>query len=148
MVWSTPIMANNLKNKVTLKVRLFRRLSEVLLRRFVASPVKSVMPSTSSLCKCRIIILNNHKYSSFFYEDAKYSYKQAYGYFPGVVSIDGIIAYIENRAGNCRIFYIRAIHSASMYSRIQDIRDTIKIQIFDGKTLSANLRYIIRYSNE
>ena len=112
MVWSAPIMANNLKNKVTLKVRLFRRLSEVLLRRFVASPVKSVMPSTSSLCKCRIIILNNHKYSSFFYEDAKYSYKQAYGYFPGVVSIDGIIAYIENRDGNCRIFYIRAIHSA------------------------------------
>lgn len=29
--------------------------------------------------------------------DATYSYKQAYGYFPGVVSIDGIIAYIENR---------------------------------------------------
>ena len=26
--------------------------------------------------------------------DAKNSYKQAYGYFPGVVSIDGIIAYI------------------------------------------------------
>ena len=24
--------------------------------------------------------------------DAKYSYKQAYGYFPGVVSINGIIA--------------------------------------------------------
>ena len=66
-------MANNLKNKVTLKVRLFRRLSEVLLRRFVASPVKSVMPSTSSLCKCRIIILNNHKYSSFFYEYARLS---------------------------------------------------------------------------
>ena len=66
-----------------------------------------------------LIVLNNHKCSSFFYEDAKYSYKQAYGYFPGVVSIDGIIAYIENRDGNCRIFYIRAIHSASMYSRIQ-----------------------------
>lgn len=66
-----------------------------------------------------LIILNNYKCSSFFYEDAKYSYKQAYGYFPGVVSIDGIIAYIENRDGNCRIFYIRAIHSASMYSRIQ-----------------------------
>ena len=73
MVWSAPIMANNLKNKVTLKVRLFRRLSEVLLRRFVASPVKSVMPSTSSLCKCRIIILNNHKYSSFFYEYVRLS---------------------------------------------------------------------------
>jgi len=32
--------------------------------------------------------------------DAKYSYKQACGYFPGVVSTDGIIAYIENRDGN------------------------------------------------
>ena len=28
--------------------------------------------------------------------DATYSYKQACGYFPGVVSIDSIIAYIEN----------------------------------------------------
>ena len=28
--------------------------------------------------------------------DATYSYKQAYGYFPGVISIDCIIAYIEN----------------------------------------------------
>ena len=28
--------------------------------------------------------------------DAKYSYKQAYGYFPGVISIDCIIAYIKN----------------------------------------------------
>ena len=32
--------------------------------------------------------------------DATYSYKHAYGYFPGVASIDGIIAYIENRDGN------------------------------------------------
>ena len=32
--------------------------------------------------------------------DVSYSYKHAYGYFPGVASIDGIIAYIENRDGN------------------------------------------------
>ena len=32
--------------------------------------------------------------------DVAYSYKHAYGYFPGVASIDGIIAYIENRDGN------------------------------------------------
>jgi len=31
--------------------------------------------------------------------DAKYSYEQAYGYFPGVYSIDGVIAYMENRDG-------------------------------------------------
>ena len=33
-------------------------------------------------------------------DDAKYSYKHAFGYFPGVVSINGVIVYIENRDGN------------------------------------------------
>ncbi len=107
--------------------------------------------------------------------DAKYSYKQAFGYFPGVVSIDGIIAYIENRDGNtpikfhqadtltrafkllhsnglevnmfradcgsysediirtvdgyCRVFYIRALHSAAMYSCIQDISVWKRVQV-------------------
>ena len=116
--------------------------------------------------------------------DAKYSYKQAYGYFPGVVSIDGIIAYIENRDGNtpvkfhqadtlsrafkllhsyglhigvfradcgsysediirtvdgnCRIFYIRAIHSASIYSRIQDIREWKRVEIGSQETEVAS----------
>lgn len=45
--------------------------------------------------------------------DAKYSYKQAYGYFPGVVSIDGIIAYIENRDGNTPVKF----HQADTLSR-------------------------------
>ena len=113
------------------------------------------------------------------------SYKQAYGYFPGVVSIDGIIAYIENRDGNtpvkfhqadtlsrafkllhsyglhigifhadcgsysedvirtvdgnCRIFYIRAIHSASMYSRIQDIREWRRFEIGSQETEVASV---------
>lgn len=107
--------------------------------------------------------------------DAKYSYKQAFGYFPGVVSIDGVIAYIENRDGNtpvkfhqadtlarafellhskglvinmfradcgsysedvirtvddnCRVFYIRALHSAAMYSHIEDISVWKHVQI-------------------
>lgn len=33
-------------------------------------------------------------------DDAKYSYKHAFGYFPSVVSINGVIVYIENRDGN------------------------------------------------
>ena len=116
--------------------------------------------------------------------DTKYSYKQAYGYFPGVVSIDGIITYIENRDGNtpvkfhqadtlsrafkllhsnslhigifradcgsfsediirtvdgnCRIFYIRAIHSASMYSRIQDIREWKRVETGSQETEVAS----------
>lgn len=117
--------------------------------------------------------------------DAKYSYKQAYCYFSGVVSIDGIIAYIENRDGNtpvkfhqadmlsrafkllhsyglrigvfradcgsysediirtvdgnCRIFYIRAIHSASMCSRIQDIREWRRVEIGSQETEVASV---------
>lgn len=118
-------------------------------------------------------------------DDAKYSYKQACGYFPGVVSIDGIIAYVENRDGNtpvkfhqadtlsrafdllksngltvgifradcgsysedvirtvdgnCRIFYIRALHSAAMYSRIQDIKDWERVEIDSQETEVASL---------
>ena len=45
--------------------------------------------------------------------NAKYSYKQAYGYFPGIVSIDGIIAYIENRDGNTLVKF----HQADTLSR-------------------------------
>ena len=36
--------------------------------------------------------------------------------------------------GNCRIFYIRAIHSASMYSRIQDIREWRRVEIGSQET--------------
>ena len=45
--------------------------------------------------------------------DATYSYKQAYGYFLGVVSIDGIIAYIENRDSNTPVKF----HQADSLSR-------------------------------
>lgn len=107
--------------------------------------------------------------------DARYSYKQAFGYFPGVVSMDGVIAYIENRDGNtpvkfhqadtltrisellrskwlvinifcadcgsyaediiravdanCRVFYIRVLHSAAMYAHIEDISVWKSVQI-------------------
>ena len=117
-------------------------------------------------------------------DDAKYSYKQACGYFPGVVSIDGIIAYVENRDGNtpvkfhqadtlarafdllksngltvgifradcgsysedvirtvdgnCHIFYIRALHSAAMYSQIQDIKDRERVEIDSQETEVAS----------
>ena len=73
MVWSAPIMANNLKNKVTLKVRLFRRLSDVLLRRFVASPVGSAMPSTASHCKCRINFPNSYEFHALFKKRNRWS---------------------------------------------------------------------------
>lgn len=117
-------------------------------------------------------------------DDAKYSYKQAYGYFPGVMSINGTIAYVENRDGNtpvkfrqadtlnrafgllrsnglhigvfradcgsysediikavdgnCRTFYIRASHSAAMYSRIQEVEQWRSVEIDSHKTEVAS----------
>ena len=35
--------------------------------------------------------------------DAKYSYKRAYGYFPGILSFGGLLLGIENRDGNANV---------------------------------------------
>ena len=40
---------------------------------------------------------------------------------------------------NCRIFYIRAIHSASMYSRIQDMREWKRAEIGSQETEVASV---------
>ena len=41
--------------------------------------------------------------------------------------------------GNCRIFYIRAIHNASMYSRIQDMREWKRVEIGSQETEVASV---------
>ena len=41
-------------------------------------------------------------------KDAKYSYKKADGYFPGVASIGGLIAGVENRDGNANVRFHQA----------------------------------------
>lgn len=53
------------------------------------------------------VALETNKY------DAKYSYKHFNAYFPGVVSVNGIIAYIENRDGNTPVKF----HQADTLSR-------------------------------
>ena len=49
--------------------------------------------------------------------DAEYSYKRAYGYFPGVVSVNGVIAYVENRDGNTPVKF----HQADTLGRAFDL---------------------------
>ena len=46
---------------------------------------------------------------------------------------------IKTVDGNCSIFYIRAIHSASMYSRIQDIRKWRRVEIGSQETEVATV---------
>ena len=124
------------------------------------------------------VALETNKY------DAKYSYKHFNAYFPGVVSVNGIIVYIENRDGtppvkfhqaetlarsfsmlhsyglhigvfradcgsysediirtvdgNCRVFYIRASNSASMYSCIQGVKEWKRVEIGAQETEVAS----------
>lgn len=124
------------------------------------------------------VALETNKY------DAKYSYKHFNAYFPAVVSVNGIIAYIENRDGNppvkfhqadtlsrsfgmlhsyglhigvfradcgsysediirtvdgnCRVFYIRASNSASMYSSIRDVKEWKRVEIGPQETEVAS----------
>ena len=49
--------------------------------------------------------------------DAKYSYKQDHGYFPGWASIGGIIVGGENRDGNTNVRFHQE-DSMSLYSHI------------------------------
>ena len=55
------------------KVSSFRRFSEVLPRRFVASPVGSAMPSTASHCKCRINFPNSYEFHALFKKRNRWS---------------------------------------------------------------------------
>lgn len=124
------------------------------------------------------VALETNKY------DAKYSYKHFNAYFPGVVSVNGIVVYIENRDGNtpvkfhqaetlarsfsmlhsyglhigvfradcgsysediirtvdgnCRVFYIRASNSASMYSCIRGVKEWKRVEIGAQETEVAS----------
>lgn len=40
--------------------------------------------------------------------DATYSYKKAFGYFPGVASVGGVIVHVENRDGNTPVKFCQA----------------------------------------
>lgn len=40
--------------------------------------------------------------------DATYSYKKAFGYFPGVASVGGVIVHVENRDGNTPVRFCQA----------------------------------------
>ena len=45
----------------------------------------------------------DHQFIATEKHDATYSYKKKKGYFPGVVSIQGVPVYIEGRNGNCNV---------------------------------------------
>lgn len=52
-------------------------------------------------------------------KDAKYSYKKADGYFPGVATIGGLIVGVENRDGNANVRFHQADTLERIFSRLE-----------------------------
>ncbi len=52
--------------------------------------------------------------------DARYSYKKDYGYFPGVYSINGLIASVENRDGNTPVTFHQGDTHQRFFARMRE----------------------------
>ncbi|HBH08939.1 MAG TPA: IS1380 family transposase, partial [Rikenellaceae bacterium] len=61
----------------------------------------------------------DHQFIAADKKDAKYSYKKADGYFPGVASIGGVIAGVENRDGNANVRFHQADTLERLFNRLE-----------------------------
>ena len=52
--------------------------------------------------------------------DAKFSYKKAFGYFPGIAQIDGLPFFVENRDGNANVKYLQAETLEKAYLALEE----------------------------
>lgn len=62
----------------------------------------------------------DHQFIAAEKKDAKYSYKKAEGYFPGVASVGGLIVGIENRDGNANVKFHQADTLERIISRLEN----------------------------
>ena len=72
----------------------------------------------------------DHQFIAADKKDAKYSYKKADGYFPGVATVGGLIVGVENRDGNANVRF----HQADTLERIFDRLER------QGRVLVRNFR--------
>jgi len=91
--------------------------------------------------------------------DATYSYKQCYGYFPGVSFVNGLPFNIENRDGNMNVKLDQAVTLEMSYGMLEDMNIGINRSRMDAGSFSeeivdvvarhSNLFYIraVKYSN-
>ena len=91
--------------------------------------------------------------------DATYSYKQCYGYFPGVSFVNGLPFNIENRDGNMNVKLNQAETLEMSYGMLEDMNIGINRSRMDAGSFSeeivdvvarhSNLFYIraVKYSN-
>ena len=62
----------------------------------------------------------DHQFIAAEKKDARYSYKKAEGYFPGVASVGGLIVGIENRDGNANVKFHQADTLERIISRLEN----------------------------
>ncbi len=75
---------------------------------------------TGQLCPGDCVSLDfDHQFIAADKKDAKYSYKQADGYFPGVASIGGLIVGVENRDGNANVKFHQADTLERIFTRLK-----------------------------
>lgn len=61
----------------------------------------------------------DHQFIAADKKDAKYSYKKADSYFPGVASIGGLIVGVENRDGNANVKFRQADTLERLFNRLE-----------------------------
>lgn len=80
-------------------------------------------------------------------KDAEYSYKNAFGYFPGVASVGGLIVGIENRDGNTNVKFHQKDTLERIFQRLED-EARVLVRIFRSDCGSFSEKAIIEYYNK
>jgi hypothetical protein len=80
--------------------------------------------------------------------DAKYSYKKADGYFPGIASINNMPVYIENRNGNSHVKYKQAETLIRAYSVLEEYGIPIKRSRMDCGSFSRDIVSVVEAHSE
>jgi hypothetical protein len=75
--------------------------------------------------------------------DAKKTYKQTKGYFPGVASIDDKIVYIENRDGNANVKFEQAATLKRAYGLLQEQDISINRSRMDAGSYSKEIIKVV-----
>lgn len=80
------------------------------------------LKATGQLCAGDLVDLDfDHQFIPAEKKDAKWSYKKAMGYFPGVATVGGLIVGIENRDGNTNVRFRQKDTLERIISRLETI---------------------------
>lgn len=92
---------------------IFKQFDRSGLRRTIDSTLGQLNPGDC------VDLDFDHQFISADKKDAKYSYKKADGYFPGVASVGGLIVGVENRDGNANVKFRQSDTLERLFNRLE-----------------------------